>query len=160
MMLTGVMTCFSLLPVVGQSPAEEMHLLQKRILTDPDMKRVEQMARKIASEGFNAGDGYGEVWIRDYNTFIELAMQVMPDEAIRSNLNTFFHFLGKSGDIVDGFIPKEKVWGGYLWKRQRRAWCSLPSDNPIRPITAGDFMHPKEKSITTLKATCIRQPTR
>lgn len=59
------------------------------------MTQVDQMARKVASGGFNAGDGYGEVWIRDYNTFIELAMEVMPDDAIRSNLNTFFHFQGK-----------------------------------------------------------------
>lgn len=84
------------------------------------MTQVDQMARKVASGGFNAGDGYGEVWIRDYNTFIELAMEVMPDEAIRSNLNTSFHFQGKTGDIVDGFLNIKKAEigkeGGYKYR--------------------------------------------
>ncbi len=30
---------------------------------------VDQKAGKILATGFNAGDGYGEVWIRDFNTF-------------------------------------------------------------------------------------------
>lgn len=93
----------------AQQSADEVHILQKNILMENVMDEVEQMARKVVSTGFNAGDGYGEVWIRDYNTFIELAMEVMPDEAIRSNLNTFFHFQGKKGDIVDGFIDIKKA---------------------------------------------------
>ncbi|MGM9803609.1 MAG: hypothetical protein ACI308_05470 [Muribaculaceae bacterium] len=70
---------------------------------------VNSMARNVVSQGFNAGDGYGEVWIRDYNTFIELSMDVLPDSAIRHNLNVFWHFQGETGDIVDGFIPIEKA---------------------------------------------------
>lgn len=34
-------------------------------------------ALEIVKTGFNAGDGYGEVWIRDYNTFIELSAGVL-----------------------------------------------------------------------------------
>jgi hypothetical protein len=37
---------------------------------------VKAKVREIMKAGFNAGDGYREVWIRDYNTFIELAAQV------------------------------------------------------------------------------------
>ena len=100
--------------------AENGHLLRKQILNDEKMVQVEAMAREVVAGGFNAGDGYGEVWIRDYNTFIELAMEVMPDEAIRENLNTFFHFQGKTGDIVDGFIDIRTVdlnnVGGYKYR--------------------------------------------
>ncbi|OUO53353.1 hypothetical protein B5F77_06025 [Parabacteroides sp. An277] len=100
--------------------AEDEHLLRKQILDDAKMAQVEEMAREVVAGGFNAGDGYGEVWIRDYNTFIELAMEVMPDEAIRENLNTFFHFQGKTGDIVDGFIDIRKAdldnVGGYKYR--------------------------------------------
>ncbi len=84
------------------------------------MHKVDSMAHRVVATGFNAGDGYGEVWIRDYNTFIELSMDVMSDEAIRTNLNTFFHFQGPEGDIVDGFLPIEKaqlnVPGGYDYR--------------------------------------------
>jgi hypothetical protein len=37
---------------------------------------VKAKALEVMKTGFNAGDGYREVWIRDYNTFIELAAQV------------------------------------------------------------------------------------
>jgi len=78
--------------------------LAKQITNDTLMQQVDSMAREVVKGGFNAGDGYGEVWIRDYNTFIELAMEVMPDSTVQDNLLTFFRFQGKTGDIVDGFI--------------------------------------------------------
>ncbi|NCC09922.1 MAG: hypothetical protein EOM31_05340 [Bacteroidia bacterium] len=87
-----------------------------KILSDTLMNQVDALARKIVSTGFNAGDGYGEVWIRDYNTFIELSMEVTSDEAVRHNLNTFFHFQGPTGDIVDGFIPISHANGGYKYR--------------------------------------------
>lgn len=83
--------------------------LAKTILHDPALEYVDSLAREVVKSGFNAGDGYGEVWIRDYNTFIELAMEVMPDSLIRDNLLTFFRFQGKTGDIVDGFIGRDKA---------------------------------------------------
>ncbi len=78
--------------------------LAGRILNDTLMQRVEAMARQVVRGGFTAGDGYDEVWIRDYNTFIELAMEEVPDSLVRDNLLTFFRFQGEGGDIVDGFI--------------------------------------------------------
>lgn len=79
------------------------------ILEDTLFDRVELMALEVAKEGFNAGDGYGEIWIRDYNTFIELAMEVLPDSLIQENLLCFFRFQDSTGGIVDGFIDKNKV---------------------------------------------------
>jgi len=98
------------------SPEKE---LADRILRDTLMDQVEAMAIDVVKGGFNAGDGYGEVWIRDYNTFIELAMDVMPDSLIRDNLLTFFRFQGETGDIVDGFIDIKRAVqtdGGYKYR--------------------------------------------
>ena len=73
-------------------------------------------ALEIVKTGFNAGDGYGEVWIRDYNTFIELSAEVYPTETLKENLRVFFRLQRDDGNIIDGFIPIEKAkksTGGY-----------------------------------------------
>lgn len=72
---------------------------------------TKKKALEVVKSGFNAGDGYGEVWIRDYNTFIELSAEVYPDSVLKENLLVFFRMQGDDGNIVDGFIPKEKVSG-------------------------------------------------
>ena len=73
------------------------------------MNRVDSMACAVVATGFSAGSVYNEVWIRDYNTFIELSMSVLPDEQIRHNLNQFFAFQGPTGEIVDGFVDIAKA---------------------------------------------------
>lgn len=70
---------------------------------------VKSRALEIMKTGFNAGDGYREVWIRDYNTFIELAAQVFPKEELKENLLVFCRMQGDDGNIIDGFTPIEKV---------------------------------------------------
>jgi len=70
---------------------------------------VKSKAIDVVKSGFNAGDGYGEVWIRDYNTFIELSAEVYPKEALKENLRAFFRLQGNDGNIIDGFIPKDKA---------------------------------------------------
>lgn len=75
---------------------------------------VKSMAEKLIKTGFTAGDGYGEVWIRDLNTFIEVASQVNDKALIRKHLLTFFKFQQPDGGILDGYIPIEKSRnGGY-----------------------------------------------
>ncbi|SFF44643.1 GH36-type glycosyl hydrolase domain-containing protein [Sunxiuqinia elliptica] len=94
--------------------------------TQPDLKDqirnneyfafTKAKALDIVKTGFNAGDGYGEVWIRDYNTFIELSAEVYPQETLKENLRVFFRLQRDDGNIIDGFIPKEKAKaseGGY-----------------------------------------------
>lgn len=94
--------------------------VKKSILEDPSFEVVDSMAHAVVASGLNAGSGYGEVWIRDFNTFITTAMDVMSDAKIRECLNTFFHFQGKDGNIVDGYIPIEKAdldnVGGYKYR--------------------------------------------
>lgn len=93
-----------------QSKTNKM-LIQK-IQQDENIAFTKQKALEIVKTGFNAGDGYGEVWIRDYNTFIELSAKVFEPEVLKENLLVFFKMQGDDGNIIDGFIPKDKVSGG------------------------------------------------
>ena len=80
---------------------------------DPNITIVKQKALDIISTGFNAGDSYSEVWIRDYNTFIEPAMDVHDHDVIKENLRIFFRFQAEDGGIVDGYRPYQEDAGGY-----------------------------------------------
>lgn len=84
-----------------------------RMIPESTLAEVEEMSLKLAGNGFNAGDGYEEVWIRDYNTFIELSMETMPDSVIRRYLDIFFAFQGQDGNIPDGYAPRQKAYQGY-----------------------------------------------
>ena len=83
--------------------------LAAKIMNDEYFAFTKQKALEIIKTGFNAGDGYREVWIRDYNTFIELAGQVYPKEELKENLLVFFRMQGDDGNIIDGFTPAEKI---------------------------------------------------
>ena len=72
---------------------------------------VKDKALELMKTGFNAGDYYGETWIRDYNTFIELAAEVNEPGVLKNPLLVFFRMQGVDGNIIDGFIPKEKAGG-------------------------------------------------
>ena len=86
--------------------------LAAKIMNDEYFAFTKQKALEIIKTGFNAGDGYREVWIRDYNTFIELAGQVYPKEELKENLLVFFRMQGEDGNIIDGFTPAEKIGKG------------------------------------------------
>ena len=83
--------------------------LKEKIINDESLAYVKSKALEIVKTGFNAGDGYGEVWIRDYNTFIELSGEVYDKQIIKENLLVFLRMQGKDGNIIDGFIPREKA---------------------------------------------------
>ncbi len=92
--------------------------LKELIETNEYFAFTRQKALEIVKTGFNAGDGYGEVWIRDYNTFIELSAEVYPQETLKENLRVFFRLQREDGNIIDGFIPREKAKeseGGYKY---------------------------------------------
>lgn len=86
---------------------------------DTTLHVVRGKALELAKAGFTAGDGYAEVWIRDYNTFVNLAAEVNDKEILKENLRVFFRLQGEDGNIVDGFIPKNKAIaseGGYKYR--------------------------------------------
>lgn len=83
--------------------------LAAKIETNTYFPLVKSKALEVMKTGFNAGDGYREVWIRDYNTFIELASKVFPKEELKENLLVFCRMQGDDGNIIDGFTPIDKV---------------------------------------------------
>ena len=83
--------------------------LRHQIQSNEYFAFTKRKAIEIVKTGFNAGDGYGEVWIRDYNTFIELSSEVFEAEVLKENLLVFFKMQSDDGNIIDGFIPKEKA---------------------------------------------------
>ncbi len=96
-----------------KDPNMENRQLAGKIFSNSYFPFVEKKAKEVVSQGFNAGDGYGEVWIRDYNTFIELACDVFDKKEIRENLMVFFRMQGDDGNIIDGFVPVAKAGAGY-----------------------------------------------
>lgn len=87
--------------------------LAKVIISDSSLNEVKTMAADLLRTGFNAGSSYGEVWIRDFNTFITLSCKVMPKDSVRKRLRVFFQMQRKDGDIIDGYIPKSRADVGY-----------------------------------------------
>lgn len=104
--LAGLFSC-------SQVQAQTSPSLHNKICNDSTLKRVKTMASDLIKTGFNAGSGYGEVWIRDFNTFIQLSCKVMPRDSIKDRLRIFFQLQGNDGNIVDGYIPREKSGAGY-----------------------------------------------
>ncbi|MEN8115841.1 MAG: hypothetical protein ABFS16_02620 [Bacteroidota bacterium] len=108
---------FALIVILSCSQKQPQNQnLQQQIQSNEYFAFTKQKALDIVKTGFNAGDGYGEVWIRDYNTFIELSAEVYPTETLKENMLVFFRLQGDDGNIIDGFIPREKAKpteGGY-----------------------------------------------
>lgn len=63
------------------------------------------MALALLRGGFNAGSGYNQVWIRDANTFIDLALEVNSPSSVRQALIPFFEFQAEDGNVIDGYVP-------------------------------------------------------
>jgi hypothetical protein len=108
----------ALLIVIACTCDKKKSILNEKILDNEQFKFVKNKAIEVIKTGFNAGDGYGEVWIRDYNTFIELSCEVYEPKVIEEKLLVFFRLQGLDGNIIDGFIPKEKAVqteGGYQY---------------------------------------------
>ncbi len=95
-------------------PQRKRNNCLKKITTNNGFHQVKEKAEELIGAGFSAGDGYGEIWIRDFNTFMELSCEVVDHNLIREKLLTFFNFQGVDGNIVDGYIPAEQITpGGY-----------------------------------------------
>ena len=77
--------------------------LAEKILSDDRFDVIKEKGLTLLSTGFNAGSGYQEVWIRDFNTFIVYSLKVRPQEEVREVLLRFLYFQGFDGNIIDGY---------------------------------------------------------
>jgi hypothetical protein len=105
--------------------------LAQEILADQNLHEVHQMARQLLQTGLTAVSGYGEVWIPDLNTFIEVGLEVNEPLRFRESLLTFFKFQGPGGDIVDGYIPKERANERYKYRSSPLAPAALAHKNTV-----------------------------
>jgi hypothetical protein len=104
--ITSVCLCFQ----VNAQPSQD---IAGDIMNDSSLIRVKKMAVDLIGTGFNAGNSYGEVWIRDFNSFMPLSCAVMQKDSIKSRLRVFFQMQGNDGNIIDGYIPRSKANAGY-----------------------------------------------
>lgn len=93
----------------GSGSSSQKEDLAFKITTNEEFILVKERAKELISLGFTAGDGYDEIWIRDFNTFMELSCDVLDNSIIREKLLTFFSFQGTNGNIVDAYISKEQI---------------------------------------------------
>ena len=100
-------------PAASQTGDRE---LARRILQDKRMDEVVRRGQELLKSGMNAGSGYQEVWIRDLNTFIVPLLDVVPRQPVREALLIFLHFQRQDGNIVDGYVPKDKAGAGYDYR--------------------------------------------
>ena len=104
--ITIIINTLALLAIFNQplpAQAEGKEQLAKAILANEAFDKVMEKGNAILQTGFNAGDGYAEVWIRDLNTFITYSCRAMPQDKVREALLKFFYFQGFDGNIPDGY---------------------------------------------------------
>jgi len=95
--------------------------LAAMILNDPDIAATKTLCDNILANGFSAGWGYPQVWIRDTNTFLEVLLDKQPAQPLRAALLKFFQYQGEdisnppagsqpypnfgavAGNILDGY---------------------------------------------------------
>ena len=108
----GFMT---LAPVTADAAAPSHNAdkqLAQTIRNDKSLDEVVSLANKLLSKGFNAGSGYSQVWCRDMNTFIEAALDVVPQKDVRGALLLFFALQQPNGEMIDGYVTKDQFnWG-------------------------------------------------
>ncbi|APY11529.1 hypothetical protein BWZ22_09860 [Seonamhaeicola sp. S2-3] len=97
--------------------------LAETILADTRLDSVLLKAKKTLKpkDGrFQAGSNYAETWVRDFATFIEVALEVNPQEVIKERLLLFFDFQGEDGNIIDGYTELKND-GGYEYRYSKTA---------------------------------------
>lgn len=78
-----------------------------QIRADSTLSNVRRMAHDLLRSGLNAGSGYDQVWIRDTNTFIDVALEVNPSQIFRDAFLNFLKFQGDNGNVVDGYRHRD-----------------------------------------------------
>ena len=88
--------------------------LAQQILQDRRLDQIQAMALQLL-KGFNAGTSYGEIWIRDFNTFIDGSLKTHSPDEVKERLLLFFKLQGVDGNIPDGAIKSDQANVGYKY---------------------------------------------
>jgi hypothetical protein len=75
--------------------------LASAIRNDTQLPLVRTKAKQLIAKGLAAGTSYPYVFIRDLNTFTELAIEVQGAPAVRTQLKQFLEYQNEDGNIVD-----------------------------------------------------------
>ena len=113
----------------SKSPTD--HELARQILSNKDLAQVLSMAYDLIGTGMRAGEGYREVWIRDLNTIIELALDVQKQDDVKQALLMFFHFQGEDGNVVDGYVDKDRANVNYKYISSKTMLDYLAHKNTV-----------------------------
>lgn len=89
---------------IGCSSPTKEQTLADQIANDQQLPEIKKMGLNLMKSGFNAGDGYAEVWIRDFNTFVGQSAKVVDHQLIKDNILNFFYIQEEDGNIADGFV--------------------------------------------------------
>ena len=85
----------------GNGPSGEA-ALASAIRADARLPLVRNKARQLVAKELTAGTGYPAVFIRDLNTFVDLAIEAQGAPKVRTQLRLFLEFQGGDGNIADG----------------------------------------------------------
>jgi glycogen debranching enzyme len=107
--------CFLQFSSVATAQQQTDCSVAKKVLSDARLDTIKNRALRLLS-GFTAGTSYGEIWIRDLNTFINGSMQVHDKEKVRDILLMFFKIQGSDGNIPDGIIDTSRAGVGYQYR--------------------------------------------
>ncbi|MBB3701340.1 hypothetical protein KMW28_26475 [Flammeovirga yaeyamensis] len=99
------------------SCSDQSSELKNTIKEDQQIDEINKMGLKLISSGFNAGDGYAEVWIRDFNTFVTQSAKVLDQKDIKDNILNFFYIQEADGNIADGFIEVRPGYDSTYYKK-------------------------------------------
>ncbi|HQI27572.1 MAG TPA: hypothetical protein PLT20_05755, partial [Sedimentisphaerales bacterium] len=140
---------------LAASTQEPAASLARRILDDPNLPVVLAKAESLLKTGFTAGSGYGEIWIRDLNTFIEMSLKVNDPQSIREALLTFFKFQGDDGNIPDGYIPKTQANVAYKYRRSALAPDLLAHKNTVETDQESSLVQAVRRYVAITKDTAF-----
>ncbi len=157
-LIAGAVTMALACAAGADKTASERNLADE-ILADENLRAVQQMAHKLLKSGLTAGSGYGEVWIRDLNTFIEVALEVNEPQRFRESLLIFFKFQGAEGDIVDGYIPKDRAQVNYKYRTSPLEPTLLAHKNTVETDQESSLVQAIRKYVTMTRDRSILDET-
>ena len=129
MKISSIISLFIFMMILSANNSNGMSLQVDSLQIKAD--KVQNMAEDLIKKGFTAGDGYGEIWIRDFNTFINVSSKVNDKAVVRKHLLTFLKFQQSDGSILDGYIPATNTSVGYNYYKSALAPEYLGHKNTV-----------------------------